>query len=583
MLRLFREAKLGVGKVLLLMLFIGLQIAGTLYLPRLTANIINNGVMLGDTNYVLTTGALMLGVAVLTGIAAVLGTFYSAWVSTLFARNTRMRLYAHTGKLSYQDFRHFSTSSLITRATNDIEQMQSTIGMFFQMLLPAPFVVVVGLILSFRSDSYMALILLIVSIIMMIFFGAVALWAYPIFGKVQKGLDKINDRVAQYISGIRVVRAFNRTKLERQRMDGAFQDFAKLNIKLNRVFAAMMPMVTFFMSVCIVAVVWFGGIRVDSGHMLIGDITAVIEYAMNILFYLIMAVFVMIFLPRSIVCAGRVNEVLSYNPEIKDGESNLKTKTTSLVFNNVDFRYTDAENPVLFNLNFECKIGTTTAIIGGTGSGKSTIARLIPRLIDTTIGKITINGMDIKEIPQEELRQRVGFVPQKAFLFGGTIKDNLLHGDPNATNDDLTKAAEIAQAADFINELEEKFDASVVQGGKNFSGGQKQRLAIARMLVKKPDIYVFDDSFSALDFKTDAALRSALKETTKDSIVITVAQRVTTIKDADQILVVDEGKIVGIGTHEELLKNNEIYLEIAKSQLSEEELERELKGERGQS
>ncbi|MCL2408740.1 MAG: ABC transporter ATP-binding protein/permease [Oscillospiraceae bacterium] len=577
MLKLFRQARLGKLKVLLLIVFITLQIAGTMYLPRLTARIINNGVMMGDRDYVLSVGALMLGVAILSGIASVLGTYYSAWVATLFAKNTRKRLFEHTQQLSYQDFGHFSSSSLITRATNDIEQLQTTLSMTFEMLLPAPFVLVVGLILSFRSDPYMALILLISSVLLLVVAGLVAARVFPLFSEIQKGLDKINDRVAQFISGIRVVRAFNRTTLERESMDTSFKRFAGLNIRINRIFAAIMPVVMLFMSLGTVAIVWFGGIRVNSGDMQIGDITAVLEYGMNILMYVLMAVFVGIYIPRAKVCAARIREVLEYNPEITDGTAHIKDGTKlELSFKDVSFRYKDAENPVLHNLNFECEAGTTTAIIGGTGSGKSTIARLIPRLLDTTSGEIMLNGINIKDLPQRELRAKIGFVPQRAFLFSGTIADNLRHGNKDATLEDMQQAVHIAQAEDFIDEREDQFEAEVVQSGRNFSGGQRQRLSIARMLMKKPDIYIFDDSFSALDLKTDAALRRALKEVTQDSIVITVAQRITTIMDADQILVVDEGEIVGRGTHKALLENCEVYLEIAKSQLSEEELTNEL-------
>ncbi|MCL1843119.1 MAG: ABC transporter ATP-binding protein/permease [Defluviitaleaceae bacterium] len=578
MLTLFKEARPGAGKVMLLALFLTMQIVGTLYLPRLTARIINNGVITGDRDYVFSVGAIMLGVAIFTGIASVLSTYYSAWVSTLFAKNTRARLFKHTQKLSYQDYRHFSTSSLITRATNDIEQLQSTIGMVFEMMLPAPFVFAFGLTLAYRSDPFLALILFIVSAVLLVIFVVAVKWVLPLFTKVQLGLDKINERVAQYISGIRVIRAFNRTKLETERMGNTFDDFAKVNIKINRAFAAIVPLAILIMSLATVAIVWFGGIRINRGYMQIGDITAVLEYGMIMLMYLMMAVFTAIFLPRAKVCAGRVREVLEYMPEISDGKEHINSdKPLRLEFNNVGFRYLDAENPLLHELNFTCEKGTTTAIIGGTGSGKSTLARMIPRLLDASGGEVLLNGVNIKNIPQEELRERVGFVPQKAFLFSGTIADNMRHGNPDATVEDMQTAAQTAQAADFINELPEKFDAEVKQGGRNFSGGQRQRLSIARMLMKQPEIYVFDDSFSALDFKTDAALRSALKKVTKNSIVINVAQRITTIMDADQILVIDEGKIVGKGTHRELLHNNEVYLEIAKSQLSEEELNNELR------
>ena len=573
MLKLFKQAQLGKLNVFLLLMFITLQMGGTLLLPTLTANIINYGVVLGDRDYVFNTGALMLGVAVLTGIFSILGTYYSAEVSTRFAKNTRKELFSHTQKLSYQDYKHFSTPSLITRATNDIEQLQTTLGMVFEMVIPAPFVLVVGLILSFMRDAYIALIIIVSAVLFLIILGFVAKIIFPLFAKVQKGLDKINGTVQQYISGIRVVRAFNRTKLETENMDKSFKDFANVNIKINRLFAVMMPVVMLIMSLVTVAIVWFGGLRINTGNMQIGDVMAIIEYTMHILMYLIMAVFAMIYIPRAKVCAGRINEVLEYAPEILDGNAQIKaTSKLSLSFKNVSFRYLDAENPVLHNINFTCEEGTTTAIIGGTGSGKSTLGRMIPRLLDATSGQILLNDVNVKDLPQEEVRRRVGFVPQKAFLFSGTIADNLKHGNSKATLRDMKRAAIVAQSDDFIEEKEGKYDAFVAQGGKNLSGGQRQRLSIARMLSKKPDIYVFDDSFSALDFKTDAALRRALKDVTQNSIVINIAQRISTIRDADQIIVLDEGRIVGKGTHIELLNNCEVYLEIARSQLSEEEL-----------
>jgi len=557
-------------------MFLALNIIGTLYLPRLTADIINNGIAVGNRDHVYTIMVRMLIVTLLTGVSAICATYFSAWVATAFAKETRIRLFGHIQALSFQDFKHFKASSLITRATNDIEQLQSAFSMVFEMILPAPFVVVVGMFLAFRSDSQMALIILIVSIVFIIVFGIVALWVFPAFIEVQKGIDKMNEKVSQYISGIRVIRAFNRTKLEQENLDGTFMKFAKINIRINRIFAAMMPIVILAMSLASVAIVWFGTRRVDSGDMQIGDITAVIEYAMNIMMFLVMAVFASIYIPRAKVCAGRVNEVLNHIPEIMDGKKQLNNSDKlHLEFSDVSFQYHDAENPVLNGLNFSCEQGTTTAIIGGTGSGKSTLARLIPRLLDVTSGSIKLNGVNIKELPQEKLRDMVGFVSQKAFLFSGTIADNLRHGNKNATAEDMEHAALISQSSEFINTLENKFESNVSQGGRNFSGGQRQRLSIARMLMKKPDIYLFDDSFSALDFKTDSALRKALKDVTNESIVITIAQRISTIKDAEQILVLEEGKIIGRGTHKELLQNCETYLEIAKSQFSEEELANE--------
>lgn len=573
MLKIFKEAKLSKMVIFLLLLFTGLQILGTLYLPTLTADLINYGVMREDLDFVLSTGALMIGVAVLTGIVSILGTYYSTELSTSFARNIRIKLFAHTQKLSYQDHKHFQTSSLITRSTNDVEQVAFTTGMIFEMIFPAPIVIIVGMILSFTRDSYMALIIFVSSVVMITIMCILVKIIFPMFEKVQKGLDKINSVVRQYVSGIRVLRAFNRTKLEQANMDKSFKDFAKINIKINRLFALAMPIIMLVIALSTVAILWFGAHRINTGNMQIGDIMAIMEYAMNIMMYTIMAVFAFIMIPRARVCAARIREVLEHKPEITDGKEHIKgTSELRLEFKNVSFQYHDAELPVLHNLNFVCEKGTTTAIIGGTGSGKSTVARLIPRLLDSTSGKVMLNGMDIKDLPQEEVRRRIGFVPQTAFLFSGTIADNLRHGNEKATLRDIKRAALVAQAGDFIEEREGKYEATVAQGGRNLSGGQRQRVSIARMLAKKPDIYVFDDSFSALDFKTDAALRKALKDVTEDAIVINIVQRISTIKDADQIIVLDEGKIVGKGTHEELLKTCEVYLETARSQLGEEEL-----------
>ena len=578
MISLFKQARLSKVKIALLVIFILLQMLGTLYLPNLTADIINNGVLRADRDYVISTGLLMLLVAVLTGVFSILSTYFSSEIATRFSRNIRNRLFKHTQKLSYQDYKVYSTGSLITRATNDVEQIQGAIGMFFEMIIPAPFVVVVGMILSLMRDTVMGLIIFVSTLIFGMAFGLVSTKVLPLFAQTQKGLDKVNSIVSQYLSGIRVVRAFNRTKLEKDKMDESFQSLARINIRINRLFAMVMPLVMFVMSLTTVAILWFGGVRIDSGHMEIGDIMAVIEYSMNILFYLLMAVFALIFIPRAKVSAERINEVLHKEPEIADGEENtVLPAIEEVTFHNVSFSYKDAENPVLQDLNFTCKQGTTTAIIGGTGSGKSTLARLIPRLLDVSGGKITMNGIDVNDMSQESLRANIGFVAQKAHLFGGTIESNLLSGNPAATAEELEFALQTACAADFVNALPERLEAKVNQGGSNFSGGQRQRLSIARMLVKKPGIYIFDDSFSALDYKTDAMIRQSLKEYTADAIFINIAQRITTIKDAEQIIVIDEGRIVGKGTHKELLSTCEIYLDIAKSQLSEEELANELR------
>lgn len=570
---LFIRAKINKKKLLLLLVFISLQVLGTLYLPTLTATILNDGVLQANLDQVYQTGRMMLLVAGGTGAAAIFSTYLAAEVSTKFSRNLRSQLFEQTQQLSVQDFKQFKTSSLITRATNDVEQVQTMLSMFFEMLLPMPFVVIIGMVLAYLREPQMALIIFITMAIFVTIAVLLIKKVLPIFEKVQTGLDRINERVGQFLSGIRVIRAFNRTKLEQRQMDESFHAFAELNIRINRWFALMMPLILLILNIATVAIVWFGADRITTGEMQIGDITAVMEYAMNILFYSVMALFSFVMMPRAITCAKRIREVLDHRPEIVDGAEKLsETKPTKLEFKQVSFCYSDAENPVLHNVSFSCEAGTTIAIIGGTGSGKSTIAKLIPRLFDVQGGEILLNGRSLAELPQTQLRQKIGFVPQKAFLLSGTIADNLRHGNKNATEEEMNHAVTIAQASAFIESLPNGLDAPVAQGGTNFSGGQKQRLAIAKMLMKKPQVYVFDDSFSALDFKTDAALRKALKEETKEAIVIYAAQRISTIKDADQIIVLDEGNVVGKGTHHELLRSCPHYLDIARSQLSEEEL-----------
>ena len=570
---LFVRAKINKNKLLLLLVFISLQVLGTLYLPTLTATILNDGVLQANLDQVYQTGRMMLLVAGGTGAAAIFSTYLAAEVSTKFSRNLRSQLFEQTQQLSVQDFKQFKTSSLITRATNDVEQVQTMLSMFFEMLLPMPFVVIIGMVLAYLREPQMALIIFITMVIFVTIAVLLIKKVLPIFEKVQTGLDRINERVGQFLSGIRVIRAFNRTKLEQRQMDESFHAFAELNIRINRWFALMMPLILLILNIATVAIVWFGADRITTGEMQIGDITAVMEYAMNILFYSVMALFSFVMMPRAITCAKRIREVLDHRPEIVDGAEKLsETKPTKLEFKQVSFCYSDADNPVLHNVSCSCEAGTTTAIIGGTGSGKSTIAKLIPRLFDVQGGEILLNGRSLAELPQTQLRQKIGFVPQKAFLFSGTIADNLRHGNKNATEEEMNHAVTIAQASAFIESLPNGLDAPVAQGGTNFSGGQKQRLAIAKMLMKKPQVYVFDDSFSALDFKTDAALRKALKKETKEAIVIYAAQRISTIKDADQIIVLDEGNVVGKGTHHELLRSCPHYLDIARSQLSEEEL-----------
>lgn len=574
MLKLFKHFE--VNKVLLSLLFtiILLKTVGTLYIPTLTADIINNGVIKGDIHYVLRTGKVMIGTAVFTGILAILSTYFSSNLSSTLSRDIRSKIFSHAQKLSIHDFKHFSTSSLITRCTSDVNQIENTLTMFFEMIISVPFITLAGMFLAFSKDRYMALIIFIAGIIFIMFIMLISKKVINLSTKIQVGLDKINSKARQYISGIRIIRAFNREKHEKKLMDDTFTGYADINIKLNKIFAIVMPFIMTIMNVCAVAILWFGSIRISRGTMQVGDIMAVIEYAVIILVYLVMAVIVLINIPRASACSMRILEVLQYEPEIVDEKvtESIPNGRKTLEFRNVTFSYRDVEKPVLKNISFVCEGGKTTAIIGATGSGKSTIGKLIPRLHEIPGGKILINGVDIRDFFQKNLRDIVSFSPQKAFLFSGTIADNIKYGKRDATMDEIKGAAKAAQADKFISELNLSYESLVSQGGNNFSGGQRQRLCIARTLVKKSDIYVFDDSFSALDYKTDAKLRKAIKPRLKDSIVIIIAQRISTIMEADQIIVLEEGKIAGIGTHTELLENCPIYLKIAESQLSEEEL-----------
>lgn len=574
MLKLFKHFKINKKILVILFIVIILKTLGTLYIPTLTADIINNGVIKGDISHVIRTGGIMIAVAIFTGILAIVSTYFSAEFSAALSRDIRSKIFSQAQKLSIDDFKGFSTSSMITRCTNDVNQIDNTVNMFFEMIIPVPFIALIGMFLAFSKDVYMALIIFITIIVFFIFMMLISKSVLKLFISMQDALDKINSKVRQYITGIRIIRAFDRERYEKKQMDETFSNYANINIKVNKIFARAMPLIMLIMNICAVAILWFGSIRINNGHMLIGDIMAIVEYSIIILFYLVMAVMVLISVPRADACSKRILEILEYEPEILDKERTevIPKGKVTLEFRNVTFSYRDAEKPVLNNISFVCDSGKTTAIIGGTGSGKSTIAKLIPRLHEIQGGEILINGVNIKDFSQKDLRDKINFTPQKSFLFSGTIVENLRHGKKSATLEEIKDAANVAQVDKFISELEDGYDSFVAQGGSNFSGGQKQRLCIARALVKKNDIYVFDDSFSALDFKTDAKLRERLKHVVKDSIVITVAQRISTIIDADQIIVLEEGKIVGRGTHKELLKNCKIYLQIAETQLSKEEL-----------
>ncbi|MCM3280194.1 ABC transporter ATP-binding protein/permease [Exiguobacterium sp. MER 193] len=559
--------------VLMVLLFVFAQSLADLFLPTLMADIIDNGVVTGDTGYIWRMGGIMLGVTGLGALAAVVASFYSSKAAMGFGRDLRRRVFNHVERFSLEEFDRVGTASLITRTTNDITQVQQVIIMMLRMVVSAPIMFVGGLIMATSKDAKLSLVIVAAMPVLVLSIFLIFWKAMPLFKKVQKRLDRLNLVLRENLTGIRVIRAFNREKEEQVRLTEANERLTDVSIKVNQIMAFLMPVMMLVMNLTVVGVIWFGGIRIDNGAMQIGDLMAFIQYVMQIMFALVMASVMFIMVPRASVSANRINEVLEMEPSlIDDGTKTADVEKGTLVFDHVTFYYPGAEEPALSDVSFSANPGEVTAVVGGTGSGKSTLVNLIPRFYDVTSGTIRVNGVDVQAVPQEALRSKIGFVPQKALLFTGTIAENIRYGKADATAEEVAHAASIAQANDFIEKMPDQYEAVIEQGGSNVSGGQKQRLSIARALVRKPDLYVFDDSFSALDFKTDAALRKALKEETKDATVLIVAQRVSTIMDADRIIVLEEGAVAGIGTHEELFATNAVYQEIVKSQLSEEEI-----------
>ncbi len=556
--------------------FMVIQVLADLYLPTLTSNIIDKGVAQGDVDYIWHTGFVMIGFSLISILAAIANTFFATRESQKLGKQLRTDVYKKSESLTKDAFDKYGTASLITRTTNDVTQIQMVTQMFLRMMINAPITLIGASILAYQKDHQLTKIFLVVIPVMIILIGGIMYFAVPLFKSMQKKTDRLNLVFREGLTGVRVIRAFDKTRFEENRFDLANKDYTNTAIKVNTIVALMMPMMTLIMSGTNVAITWFGGHYIADMTLEVGNLIAFMTYAMQILisFMMLSAIFIMV--PRAQASADRINEVLDEKIGIHDPE-NPKTvsfagKEATLAFNHVNYRYHGAEKLALEDIDFQAKSGEIVAIIGGTGSGKTTLVNLIPRLYDIESGSIQINGTDISEMTQYNLRELMGFVPQKAVLFSGTIRDNMQYGKPDATDEMIWKALEIAQAKDFVSEMEDGLDSHVEQGGGNFSGGQRQRLAIARALVKTADIYVFDDSFSALDFKTDANLRQALKTNMKESITVLVAQRVSTVMDADMILVLDEGKLVGKGTHEELLATNETYQEIVHSQLKEEDL-----------
>ena len=551
-----------------------LQTLSDLYLRTLMSDIINKGLMEGDTNYIIRIGGLMLLITLGGTICAIIGTFMSSKVAVGLGRIIRNKVFNKVESYSLHEFDKIGTSTLITRTTNDITQIQMVTVVIMRMMISAPMMAIGGVILALQKDAPLTLVLAFAIPALAAVLVFIAFKGIPRFKLMQTKLDKINLVLRENLTGNRVIRAFNRSEQENKRFDEANSDFTDNAIKVNRIMAFLFPAIMMGMNLTTIAILWFGAIRINSGNLDLGSLMAFTQYAMMIMFSLLMVSMMFIFVPRAQAAAVRVNEVLDTVPEINDPKKSkvCGSERGFVEFRDVTFSYHGAEQPAISNISFSAKPGEITAIIGGTGSGKSTLVNLIPRFYDVDSGSVLIDGVDVREMTQEYLRSKIGFVPQKNVLFSGTITENIKYGKKDALDEEIKHAADVAQATEFITGMDEGFNHVISQGGTNVSGGQQQRLSIARALVRRPEIYIFDDSFSALDFKTDARLRAALKNEISEATAFIISQRVSTVMDADRIIVLDDGQIVGIGTHRDLLKTCEIYHEIVSSQLSEEEL-----------
>ncbi len=569
--RFLRPYRLALALVIVLLL---VQAIANLYLPDLNADIINNGVVKGDSGYILSTGGFMLGVTLLLAVASVVAVYWGSKTAMAFGRDVRSAIFGKVQDFSQTEVNLFGTPSLITRNTNDVQQVQQVVAMALNMMISAPIMAVGGIIMALRQDVPLSGLIVVIVPLMGLVIGLLMARVVPLFMAMQNKIDRINQVVRETLSGVRVIRAFVRTDHEEKRFDDANRDLTRTALSVNRIFAVMIPTLMGIFNLSAVAIMWFGSIRVDSGDMQIGNLTAFLMYIMQILMSVMMATIMFVMVPRAAVSAGRIQEVLEAEPSVQDPAVPATPSASHgfVEFRDVEYRYPGAEDPVLRGISFAAGPGETTAIVGSTGSGKSTLINLVPRFYDVTSGSVTVDGVDVREMRQEDLWSKVGVVPQKAFLFNGTVASNVRYGDPDATDDEVLHALEVAQAQEFVSEMPEGLAAPITQGGSNVSGGQRQRLAIARALAKRPEVYIFDDSFSALDFKTDSLLRAALRKELGTATVIIVAQRVGTIMQADRIVVMDDGMVVGIGTHAELMETCPTYKEIVFSQLSAAEV-----------
>ncbi|HEX6123367.1 MAG TPA: ABC transporter ATP-binding protein [Ktedonobacterales bacterium] len=574
MIRLFRYLKPYRLIIAVVLVLAFLQSLANLYLPTLMADIVDTGIVQGDTNYIMRVGGLMLLITLGGVVCAIFGAYFAARVAVGFGRDVRRHLFTHVEKFSLHEFDTISTASLITRTTNDTNQVQMVLVIMLTMMVTAPMMAIGGVIMALSQDTTLAWILVVAVPFLVIAILLLMRVAIPLFTVMQKKLDRLNLILDEGLTGVRVIRAFDRNAYEEGRFDVANMDLTHVAITVNRIVAVLWPLMMLVLNVSTIAIVWFGSIRVGNGDMQVGALIAFMQYAMQILFAMLMLSMMFIMLPRAAASATRINEALAITPEIVDSAAPRHTPeaTGYVEFDDVTFSYPGAEEPALAHISFRARPGQVTAIIGGTGAGKSTLTALVPRFYDVDSGQVLVDGVDVRELTQEALRAKIGLVPQTAVIFSGTVAENIRYGNEHASDDEVRHAADVAQASEFIQDLDDGINSVIAQGGTNLSGGQKQRLSIARALVRRPEIYIFDDSFSALDYATDAKLRAALRQETTNATVLIVAQRVSTIMDADQILVLDEGRMVDIGTHRELMERSEVYREIVLSQLSAEEV-----------
>jgi ATP-binding cassette subfamily B protein len=564
--------------LLLMAVFIYCQVSATLALPDYMARIINEGILGKNTETIFNYGLIMILIAIGGGLVTVGVNYLSSRIGTGFAKDLRNAIFTKIENFSLVEFNKFSTASLITRTTNDVQQIQMVLTMLFRLALIAP---ITGILATFKAYHLAPSMTWIMGVAVVALISIIALifkMVTPKFTQLQKLLDKLNLVTREILTGLRVIKAFNKEKHEEEKFNKVNKDLAQLNVFVGRLMMLLQPVMMLILNFMMIAVVWFGAYQIGLGNIQVGNMLAFLQYSVQAVSAFLMISIIFIAIPRASVSANRITEVLETDVQIKDPVKPRKApkKGGKVEFKNVTFTYPGAAEPVLHNISFIALPGQTTAFIGSTGSGKSTILNLIPRFYDVTEGQVLVDDVDVRDMKQRDLRARIGYVSQKAMLFSGTIKENIAYGNPDATEEEIFRAAATAQALEFIKELEQKFDSSVAQAGSNFSGGQKQRLAIARALAKNPELYLFDDSFSALDFKTDATLRSTLRKESKGKTVLIVTQRIGTIMDADKIIVIDAGKIVGEGTHKELLSTCKIYREIATSQLPPEKLAKDL-------